>query len=195
MKNRIILFFLFSLITVSITQAQSDSVKSIISENNNITFFTGPFLRNKWFNNSTVVNAFGGGAGFYFQHKYYIYIQTTSFPVELSSDNNNKFIMNALGVSIGYCINPSNVIHFVAGSQLYSAVVTNNKDVNPNNNIKLNYLLLAPEFYVEINLVSYVRLYAGPSYYITIGNDSYDWINNKFINGFSLNFGLLVGKF
>lgn len=195
MKNSIILFLLFASITVSTAQTQSDSVKTLIGEDNNVTFFTGPFLRNKWFNNSTVVNAFGGGAGFYFNHRYYIYLQTTSFPVELSSNNSDKYILNALGVSVGYCFNPSSAIHFVAGSQIYSAVVTNNKDVNPNNNIKLNYLLLAPEFYVEVNLVSYVRLYAGPSYYVTIGNDSYDWISNKFINGFSFNFGLLVGKF
>ncbi len=75
MKIRIILFFLFSSISVSIAQTQSDSVKTIIGENNNITFFIGPFLRNKWFNSSTVVNAFGGGAGFYFHHKYYIYTE------------------------------------------------------------------------------------------------------------------------
>ncbi len=194
MKNGIILFILFSSITVSIAQTQPDSVNTIIGESDNITFFTGPFLRNKWFNNSKIVNAFGGGAGFYFHHRYYVYLQTTSFLVELSSGNNDKYIMNALGLSIGYCFNPYSAIHFVTGLEIYNAVVTNNKDVNPNN-IKLNYLLLAPEFYVEVNLLSYVRLYVGPSYYVSIGNDSYEWINHKFINGFSFNFGLLVGKF
>jgi hypothetical protein len=187
----LIAFFLI----ISIAQAQSDSVRTLMNEGENVTFFTGPFLRNKWFENSSVVNAFGGGAGFYFQHKYYIYLQTTSFPIEFGSGNSNKYNMNALGVSIGYCFNPKGVFHFVTGSQIYSAVVTNNKDINPDNNIKLNYLLLAPELYIELNLVSYVRIYAGPSYYITIGNDSYNWINNKFINGFSFNLGLLVGKF
>ena len=195
MKNNIIQFSLFILFIFSSVQAQSDSIQTLMSEDDNLTFFTGPFLRNKWFENSTVVGAFGGGAGFYFHHAYYVYLQTTSFPIELSSNNNDKYIMNALGVSVGYCFNPTSAIHFVAGTQIYNAVVTNNKDVNPNNNIKLNYLLIAPEFYIEVNLVSYVRLYAGPSYYITVGNDSYAWINTKFINGFSFNFGLLVGKF
>ena len=195
MKPKIITFYFIWMLFASAVFAQADSVQTVIEEGDNLTFFTGPFLRNKRFGNSNVVNAFGGGAGFYLYHKYYIYIQTTSFPIELSSGNNDKYILNALGVSVGYCLNPINVVHFVIGSQIYSGIVTNDKDANPSNNINLNYLLLAPEFYVEVNLVSYVRLYAGPSYYLTLGNDSYKTINSRLINGLSFNFGLLVGKF
>lgn len=101
--------------------------------------------------------------------------------------------MNIIGASFGYCINPQKKVHFVAGTQLYNSSATNNEDVNPTN-IYLNYMTLSPEVYVEVNLLSYVRLNAGPSY-LTIENDSYNWIDNKYLSGFSFNVGLLVGMF
>ncbi len=195
MKTIIIILAALVSFNISFAQEKPDSVQTLVGEGGKITFFTGPFLRNKWFKNSSAVSAFGGGAGVYYNHTYYVYLQTTSFPIERGSNSNDKYILNALGVSVGYCFNHSRVLHFVAGSQIYYGAVTNNKDVNPDNNIKLNYLMLAPELYLEVNLLSYVRLYAGPSYYITIGNGSHDWVNAEFVNGFSFNFGLLVGKF
>ncbi len=176
-------------------QIQLDTVHTVLREGNKIGFFTGPFYRNVQFGNSNFTGTFGGGAGFYFNHKYYVYLQTTSFPIEKSSENSDRYIMNALGPGIGYCYKPSKMIHAVLGTQIYSATVVNDKNINPNNDIKIKYLLIAPELYLEINLVSYIRFYIGPSYYFSFGKDSYDWIDNKFIRGFSVNMGLLVGKF
>jgi len=114
-------------------------LNSIIKDGDKITFFTGPFSRTKWFNNSTVENGFGGGAGFYFSHKYYLYVQTTSCPIVKGTENTNSFVMNMFGASVGYCFNPLKKIHFVAGTQIYKSTVINKEDINPVD-VELNYL-------------------------------------------------------
>lgn len=194
--KKILLTSLIAVLTLFVSaQIQPDTLKTVIKEGNTIGFFTGPYYRNVWFGNSNYTGTFGGGAGFYFKHKYFIYLQTTSFPIEKSSQNKDRYTMNTFGPSIGYCHKPSNMIHAVLGTQIYNATVTNDKSINPDNDIKLNYLLIAPELYLEVNIVSYVRFYIGASYYISFGKNSYNWIDNKFIRGFSVNTGILVGKF
>ncbi len=195
MKKSILSIIILSQSLWVSAQVKPDSIRTILKDRNKIGFFTGPFYRNVQFGNSNFTGAFGGGAGFYFNHKYYIYLQTTSFPIEKSAKNSDKYNMNALGPSIGYCYKPSNMIHAVLGTQIYNATVINDESINPDNDIELKYLLFAPELYLEINLVTYVRFYIGPSYYFSVGKDSYDWIDNKYIRGFSVNMGLLVGKF
>jgi hypothetical protein len=193
MKRLFIVGIIASLSFFVSAQAQTDTVRTVLKEGDKIGFFTGPYYRNAWFGNSA--SSFGGGAGFYFNHKYYIYLQTTSFPIEKSSKNEDRFVMNTFGPSVGYCHKPANKFHFVFGTQIYSANVVNDENINPGNDIDLKYLLIAPEIYLEVNIVSYVRFYVGPSYYFSIGKDAYEWITNKYIRGFSINAGLLVGKF
>ncbi len=193
MKKRILLITFVAGCLVQ-SYSQSSSRNSVLKDGDKVTFFTGPFSRTNWMNNLSAKSNFGGGAGLYFNHKYYVYIQTTSCPVEKSSDDLDKFVMNMIGASVGYCINPLKKVHFVTGTQIYKSTVINKKDINPVH-VELNYLMLSPEVYVEVNLLSYVRLYAGPSYSFAIGNDTYNWVNHNYLSGFSFNIGLLVGRF
>lgn len=193
--KKIILFSVIGFLLSGLTAfSQSDTIHSVFKEGKRITFFTGPFSRNKLFDNSKFVSNFGGGGGIYINHKYYVYLQTTSFTLENDNNDSERFIMNMLGVSAGYNFNPAAKVHLVAGTQIYHSSIINDEDVNPIAT-ELKYLLVSPEIYVEVNLLPYVRFYAGPSYYFAVGNDSYSWIDSNYLNGISLNAGLLVGKF
>lgn len=191
-KNILLLVTLISCFSTCFSQPSS--FNSILKDGDKVGFFTGPFSRTKWINGSMAGNTFGGGAGLYFNHKFYVYIQTTSCTVEKSPDDRDNFVMNMIGASMGYCFNPQRTVHFVAETQVYKASVINNKDINPTA-IDLNYLMLSPELYTEVNLLPYVRIYVGPSYSFVFGNDAYNWINNNYLSEFSFNVGLLVGRF
>jgi hypothetical protein len=196
MKKIFVLLFLLYLFSASMVFAQSsqDDDVEYFFDIGKLSMFAGPYTRLR-FINSTLVTGMGGGGGFCWDHRYYIYGQMTSYISDMPNNAGKEMELVNYGGTIGYIFFPQNKIHFSTGIQF----AYNNIKFRENNGLKINrditFFSIAPEVNVEANILKFLRLYFGTGWHFAITDDDYLDLNQKTLSGFSINFGFLMGKF
>jgi hypothetical protein len=122
-------------------------------------------------------------------------ILLTSYTSDVPNNTGKEMELVNYGATIGYIFFPKNKIHFFTGIQF----AYNNIMFRESNGLKINrditFFSIAPEINVEANILKFLRIYFGAGWHFAITDDDYLGLNQKTLNGFSINFGFLMGKF